>query len=310
MIDSIQEQSQCFELEPEQEKRVYSGTALNNRTYNVKREPDGTYSIPLSLKFSADRDYDGEVPRDRVPAHYTKKVQDCLSKANEKMLGPNGEKLKIVVQAPKTQGKDNCDNNDSDIKEIEIGSAKHRSNDGKYESDIDCSTITHEVLHLLGLCDEYQERKSGHYVDTQTGRVVGTTKSVFNADDRINKKFKDKEGYQFKPDFDCRVTTSNSIMADDVERWDNVFKEGKNHSILTPGQFNAILYGACEKKNKRFNQCSHLAYYSLTEKPDCIAEKQKCEKQNILAVGKVRGNKENQGDNEKSFGRVNFQERK
>ena len=28
---------------------------------------------------------------------------------------------------------------------------------GFYASNIDCPTITHEILHLYGLCDEYHE---------------------------------------------------------------------------------------------------------------------------------------------------------
>ena len=277
------EHSQCSELEPGQEKRIYSGTMLNNNSYNIKKAKAGTYSIPLNLKFSADEDYDGDVPKDQVPAYYMREVQNCLNKANEKMLGPDGEKLKIVIQAPKKQDTDRCEN--SDTKEIAIGSQEHRSHVRKYASDIDCPTITHEVLHLLGLCDEYEETARGYYTHTQTGEVVGETQSRFRADE-INEKFAFVEGYEFKSQYGCRVTFINSIMSDQDERWDNVFKNGKNDSLLTPWQFNAILYGSCEEKNKGFNKCSQLAYQNPIKNSGCIEKKQQCESQNSMGDSK------------------------
>ena len=242
LIDNIQEQSQCFELKSGQKKRVHSGTGMN-RSYNLKREADGTYSIPLNLRFSADDDYDGNIPKDMVPGRYMKRVQECMSKANEKMLGPNGEKLKIVIQDSTQQTNSRCEN---ESKEIKVGSKEHRSNAGKYEANIDCPTITHEILHLLGLCDEYKE----------------------------------------KGQYDCRIVMTNSIMNNHYERWDNVFKEGKNNSLLTPGQFNAILYGSCERKNQIFNQCAQIAYSSTNKQSNCMETKKKCETQNIQGLSK------------------------
>ncbi|MDE0118985.1 MAG: hypothetical protein OXM55_03130 [Bdellovibrionales bacterium] len=282
LIGDIQKQSQCHELKPGQEKRVYSDTGLN-KSYNVKKESDGTYSISLNLNFFADEDYDGNVPKGQVPAHYMKWVQECMDKANQKMLGPNGEKLKIVIKSPKKQDP-RC--RAADTKEIAIGSTDHRSNAGKYEADIDCPIITHEVLHLLGLCDEYKERSRGYYVDAQTGEIEANVSNVFNEKEEINQKFQDKEAYQFKPAYDCRVTTSNSIMANSTQRWYNVFNFGKNDSLLNPGQFNAILYGSCSEKNKIFNECSQLAYESSVIEKDCMEKKQQCEAQNFAGLNK------------------------
>ena len=71
-------------------------------------------------------------------------------------------------------------------------------------------------------------------------------------------------------------------MSSHYERWNNVFEEGKNHSILTPGQFNAILYGSCEGKNKLFNECSQLAYKNPSQEPNCRKKRKQCEAQNSL----------------------------
>ena len=96
-----------------------------------------------------------------------------------------------------------------------------------------------------------------------------------------------REGHDFELAYDCRVTGFNSIMSHNRRRWEFVFfgEDSNSHSLLTPGQFNAILYGGCEK-NKLFNECSQLAYESSIEKSDCLAKKEQCERQNALGYSK------------------------
>ena len=282
LIDDLQEQVQCFELKPGKEKTVYSNTG-RDRSYRIKREPDNSsysYVIPLNLQFSADEDYDGEVPRDQVPIHYIQRVQDCIKEANEKMLGPNGEKLKIVIQTPTEQVDKNCID---DVKTIKVGSKEHRSNSGKYEADIDCETITHEILHLLGLCDEYIEQLKGHYIDSETGERRSALLNRMEEDEELM----NSENYDFKPAFDCRATTENSIMSNHYDRWTDVFDYETYNSLLTPGQFNAILYGACKRKNELFNECSQLAYQNTIDTGiDCLEKRDQCMAQNFSGKSK------------------------
>ena len=106
VLDILNEQSQCLDLNPGEEKIIHSGTGLN-RSYAVKKEEDGSYVIPLTLQFSPDRDYDGPVPKDHVPDYYITKAQDCISQANEKIIGPKGERLKIAINSP-TEDKSAC----------------------------------------------------------------------------------------------------------------------------------------------------------------------------------------------------------
>ena len=280
-LDTLDQIDQCSDPEPGQKKRIYSGTGLD-ASYTVMRNPDDdTYSIPLNLKFSADDDYDGDTPRDQVPEYYMQKVQKCLDRANEKMLGPDGEKLKIVIQAPAEEDIDNCD--DSDIKEIKIGSTEHRSNAGKYEADINCLGITHEVLHLLGLCDEYEEKLIGYFEDPKIGDRLSTRDMTWEEIE----KFRLDERYGFKSEYGCRPVAANNIMSNDRDRWYNVFGSGINDSLLSPGQFNAILYGSCEKRNKLFNECSQLAYKTdFSTEDSCLAKKYECEEQNFSGQDK------------------------
>ena len=275
-LKNLQEQSQCENPQPGKTKIVNTGKPLH-ANYTLKKEPDGSFSIPFNIEFAPDKDYDGPVPKDQAGQYYMQKAQECMQKANSKMLGPNGEKLKFVLKSPPPKEKDPCQGQSTH--KIKIGSQVQRSNVGKYASNIDCPTITHEILHLTGLCDEYKEEQRGYYVNSHTGEVKGSNWEQTSELDKINT--------DFKLAFDCRVTNKNSIMSNQYERWNNVFEADKNKSLLNPGQFNRILYGTCEEKNKLFNECSALAYQSSVQDQGCMAQKEKCETNNMAKPAKA-----------------------
>ena len=270
LIEGLEQKVQCTTLKPGQQKRVHAGTDPGlNSSYLLKKETDGSYSIAFNLHLSADEDYDGSVPKQEVPEHYLKKIRQCLQKANQKLLGPEGQKLSIIINKSENQKEQTC--KESDTKNITIGSKDFRSSHQKYRSNIDCPTITHEILHLLGLCDTYKEKTLGYYIDPLNGEIISPPKKSISPQ---------MSPGHFQPAYDCRVTKQNNIMSNHHERWDNVFKKNKNSSLLTAEQFKAILYGACEEKNKSFNECSRLAYQSSIKNPDCLKKKEKCKKEN------------------------------
>ena len=275
-LDTMDMVSQCSELQLGQEKTVFP---LRDKSFNLKREADGSYSIPLNLQFSAADDYDGDVPKDQVLEYYMKTVRECLDKANPKMLGPKGEQLKVVIPDLIKQTENNCDD---DVIKITIGSETHRSTPSKFGSYTDCDMITHEILHLLGLCDEYRERIRGFYVDSKTGKQQ-FTKDMSGEEYR---KFAKDERYYFKPAYDCRAITNSGIMSDAALAWSNVINKNEGDSLLTNGQFNAILYGSCDSRNKLFNECSQLAYQSSLSDTDCLQKKHQCEIQNFSGANK------------------------
>lgn len=234
LLNYLEQHAQCSALKPGQIKEVHSNTGMNT-VYSIERKQDGNYSITINLKFSADDDYDGPLKKDQIHEHYTNKVKEAIDIANQKLLGPNGEKLEIVINRSEDNTKNTCAKSNNTYT-ILIGSKDHRSNASKYASDIDISptTIIHEILHLFGLCDEYKEKRKGYYTNPITGKLVPASK--------IDKQA--ATTYKFKPLYDCRIVKDNSIMSDANERWDNVFKHKTTASLLTPEQFNAILYGS------------------------------------------------------------------
>ena len=266
MPADIKEHSQCRELNPGEIKTVHSDTGLND-SFKVKRELDGSYTIPLNIQFQAGENYDGSTPKISVSQVYMDKAQKCLEQANTKMLGPNGEKLNIALQQPSKEAESCEDTTGTHNITIESSSKNHRSNSDQYASDIDCQTITHEILHLLGLCDEYEETSTGFVVNPATGEYQKAEKS------------QESENSSFQPAYDCRITKENSIMSNHYKKWRNVFVNRKQDaSLLNPEHFYAILYGKCQKKNGLFNQCSQLAYESSLENESCMQKKQECQR--------------------------------
>ena len=269
---SWQQSRNCEELQPGGKKRVSSGTGLD-KEYLIRREKkDGSYSAVLNLQFVAADDYEGEAPSEQVPSHYRNQVRKCLKKANEKMLGPKGEKLQIVLREEPSE-KSPCP---EPVETIKIGRPGVFSVSSKYASDVDCPVITHEILHQMGLCDDYLIQTRGYIIDSKTGKPVGAeVKNIYKAGNLAPGQFTVLK-------YDCRVTRSDSVMAHHYTRWADVFSKKTRKSLLTPEQFSAILYGNCKSRNQLFNECSQLAYVNSFEDETCLKKRQECERRGAL----------------------------
>ena len=271
LVSSVNDEAVCRELNPGEEK-IINPFNLLGKPYIVKREQDGSYSISLNMAFTAGENYDGSVPEEQVPEHYMNKVQECLRQANSKMLGPNGEKLNINIQPPENNV---CEQ--AETRQIKIMSENNRSNAGAYAADINCSTITHEVLHLFGLCDEYDEKDRDHYVSSEAleaGEIIKGEEGVFA---RFLQDLRVLFGdYEFASTYRCRFVDEDSIMSNDKERWEKVFQEGIHSSLLDTRHFNVLLYGNCQEKNKFFHECSQFAYLEVENPQACLEKKRQC----------------------------------
>ena len=266
----------CKKLNPGEQKTMYASSPFYKRLekyakkthYTVKRETDGTYTLPLYLRFIARSDYDGPYAKEEVNREYKQRARKCLSQANKRMTF-NGQKIKILIQdfEKGTDGRDLK-------KSIFIASKYNRSNMLIYKSGIDCSIMIHEILHLYGLCDEYHEVKSGFYTDVRTGEI---------------KNFQSKKPPENTPlssvsKFDCRVIRHGSIMGNNLIKWENT-----DESLLEPDHVSKLLYGTCES-NKKINECYDLAYSHSSEniqvgsiavlpaRSGCQEERKACEK--------------------------------
>ena len=156
-IKSADEELHCSNLVPSskgpQAKIVQSGGDLD-RQYKLQRNSDGTYTIPLTVDFQADDNYTGSVPANEISQHFQQKVRNCLKQANQKMLGPNGEVLKISVSPPTEKTK--CD---AKTVTIHSESSLRFYNDKRYNANISCPKILRTMLYHVGLVDEHPYSK-------------------------------------------------------------------------------------------------------------------------------------------------------
>lgn len=114
---------------------------------------------------------------------------------------------------------------------------KERTNSRTYNLGVSCGTVIHEVLHLTGLIDEYEE--------------------IYNPSS--------KDSYQYQ----CRrLGPEDSVMANHSQAINNSVYYG--HSLLKPAHARYLLYPNCAEKNDTYYKCSALAY---TSEANCTPQK-------------------------------------
>lgn len=166
---SIDKAAPCVQLKAG-ESRVINGDPGTGipAQYTLTRNAEKSYTARVNINFDAS-DLGFSEPKakkleqDKVRA----KARDCLGRASNLLRGPKGEKLTLALY-------DSVDlaNSVPEPSRIDIRLQKpgFRSDAGNWEQDIDCDTITHEVLHLLGLVDEYSEPSMA--ISPETGKIV------------------------------------------------------------------------------------------------------------------------------------------
>lgn len=134
--------------------------------YALKRKSKNELQANIVIKFQTP-----DLNANETPESMMKKAKKCLAITSSYFTSPSGETIRVNILDP-DEAKSIPENERPLVNSIGIGEPLMRSNSGKYASDIDCAAITHEVLHLMGLCDEYKEPQRGYYVNTETGEIV------------------------------------------------------------------------------------------------------------------------------------------
>lgn len=147
--------------------------------YTLKRRRNGAYQALLNVEFKSGS---GSLS----PQAMLEKSKECLAKASPFIKGPNGDQMELIVMSPAELQKMRDDERpEKNIVKIEQANA--RSTSGAYAEDANCPTIVHEMLHLLGLCDEYEE-KSNELKDKYSCRVVPAASSIMKHHEEAWKK--------------------------------------------------------------------------------------------------------------------------
>lgn len=151
-IKDNKEAMACLELKPGQTKVVSfrDGTPTGiTGNYSLTKKEDGSFDVGVAMKFP-DND-----------TTMMAKVQSCISSVTPFLKGPQGQVLNFKILSTSDVAKLPSAHRPM-INNVAIQAANSRSNSASYAANIDCPTITHEVLHLTGLCDEYSGTMDGY----------------------------------------------------------------------------------------------------------------------------------------------------
>jgi len=90
------------------------------------------------------------------------RARACLAGARNAMKGPDGSLLVIDLLTPtETEQAGNTTASRPAPQTINILPGTIGSSAANYQENITCPTLVHEILHLLGLCDEYSGGRDG-----------------------------------------------------------------------------------------------------------------------------------------------------
>ena len=204
-LDRMSEERQdqlCADMKPGESQTVNeswreSPTGITRR-YRVTRDTTNPriYNVDLNLRFWGSQDYVrgqygrmgsglGFFPRhDETHRNYSQRTQECFKQMRGRLKDPDGNELHLNLTSDEKVPTNT----------IWVQGAGFRSNSAQWENNISCTTIIHEALHLMGLCDGYNE-----------------TTMQAHGGQRAN----DPTASQFR--YDCRSKEpGNSVMRDHV----------------------------------------------------------------------------------------------
>lgn len=115
-----------------------------------------------------------------INKYYSDKARKCLANVQDKLIGPNGERLEIKLYDD-VKNETSIKNAPPPKVRVEIAKSEIRDHSKKWSPNSDCSTIIHELFHLIGLADEYEEVSSGVRVE-KDGLVKWVEKDATIAD--------------------------------------------------------------------------------------------------------------------------------
>ncbi len=146
-----------------------SHTGLPSRYEITRVNESQVYRIDLNINFQIAEDYRQELPlltrRGPLIERFTARVQSCLDQAQSILRVPNGPQFKIFINQ-------NRGGETPPPIDVNIRATGFKSNATNWDNSDDCSILTHEVMHSLGLIDGYPKRDGGNrQVDNRYNHV-------------------------------------------------------------------------------------------------------------------------------------------
>ncbi|HAZ11960.1 MAG: hypothetical protein A2X86_07085 [Bdellovibrionales bacterium GWA2_49_15] len=264
LAETVRDALQCVSLAVGEAKgidRPDSGTGLGSK-YRLKKTGEKSFVAQLNLNFKTAQGQSSSTLNSR----YRGKVTQCLNRVNGQLKGPDGQSLKIEL-GPQTGAAA------APPVSIRIQSADSRSNSGNWESDIRCDTVLHELLHLLGLVDEYEEKLIGYTTDDD-GNFVYRESSASNDSSFYNCRaqgpedsiMSDHEQAFSESGFTFNCSEGSEAESDACDFLPAAPTDADARSLLETAHFNAIVNPGCSAKNKTYYQCAQYAYQTTRDR--------------------------------------------
>ncbi len=173
------------------------------------------------------------------------RVRSCLSTIQSGLKGPNGDELAISIMTPQEVLRLPANLRPTNTN-ITIASNTARSNSKAYASSINCPTILHEILHLLGLCDEYPGEGDGYPC-----RAVGNRDSVMRNQNLI---------------FDTALS-ENLMCKCETEECKTVLADPVKLALIKMPTYDDIIPTNFRNRYCEFNPNIYRRYFSPTQTP-------------------------------------------
>lgn len=147
----------CSELSIGQTKLVNyehseSPTSLEHK-YIIERVGTNEYKLKLNLKFQENTLWPME--NSELDKTIRRNINNCLDEINPRLKGPDNVSLNIEILEPNSENKKKYKKIESVITVSDTPVKREHSH--FYSLQSSCPVIIHELLHLMGLVDEYTE---------------------------------------------------------------------------------------------------------------------------------------------------------
>lgn len=220
-IEDTNKVSKCAELKSGEHKVFQKDNSnyYSTANYTLKKKQDGNYQAILNVKFQ--QNAGATVTADEM----LKRSQKCLALAAPHMKGQDGKTIELVVLPPAEINKLPKDEQPKEYK-VTVEGKDYGTNAGGYASDVDCGVIAHEMLHLLGLCDEYLEDRPQYASNNWTCRVVTKAPSVM----RDTRAFDQAVGSAVN--CDCSTQNCKAVMGSDDENLKKLYTAANINDVV------------------------------------------------------------------------------
>lgn len=193
------EDVRCSEL-AEGESRLVPGDGYYDGERLVKRLAGNRYQVMVNLNFVT-------VSGSMTPKLMLQRVQGCLAQAAPALRGPGGAMMEIIPLTESLMHDIPASLRPKPAPAISIVDNDPQAFSTQYPSDISCSTIIHEVLHILGLADEYDPSKRPEVAQISCRNAPAVPFSVMD-----NHNIATERAIPYQINCDCSTPPCSTIM--------------------------------------------------------------------------------------------------